>query len=89
MKQPYNPYWVRKGIFTSNREDHDEYYNRINQNENIVIFGYGPFQWGDVWVGIPVYYLEKVDLLPGTPYKQVPDWKKNPTFAPVEAVSWQ
>jgi len=87
-KQNFSPYWVRMRIFGSTREEYDDYYNWINQNEYYIIFGYGEFQWSEECVEIPVYYLEKADLKPGSPYIQSADWEKTPWNAPDIAIDW-
>ena len=89
-EQPYKPYWVRKRIFRCLSDEVDDYYNSINSNEYLIIFGYGTFSYKESGtVGIPVYYLEKADLTDENPYIQCEDWQKHPWDAPDSAVEWQ
>ncbi|KAA3618276.1 MAG: hypothetical protein D8M58_21700 [Calditrichaeota bacterium] len=78
-------YWVRKKIFKCGTEEFDDYYNWIDKN--FIVYGFGDFHYSELGVDIPVHYLEKGDLLPSNPYKQVPDWQKTPWIAPAEAVA--
>ncbi|KAA3618521.1 MAG: hypothetical protein D8M58_21295 [Calditrichaeota bacterium] len=78
-------YWVRKRIFKCTTEEFDDYYKWINTN--FIVYGFGDFHYSELGVDIPVYYLEKEDLLPSSPYKQIPDWKKTPSIAPADAVA--
>ncbi|KAA3613605.1 MAG: hypothetical protein D8M58_17135 [Calditrichaeota bacterium] len=80
-------YWVRKRIFKCATDEFDDYYNWIN--ENFIVYDFGDFHYSELGVDLLVYYLERDDLLPSSPYKQIHDWQSNRSNAPADAISWE
>ncbi len=84
-EQLYKPYWVRRAVFELSPDDRDNFCNMINQNTNIIHFGYGPFRQTETSVNIPLYYLKKEELdeaIKATDLKYAPnsavEWKNAP-----------
>ena len=80
--QPYKPFWVRRIIFPMYFDDVDKFCNMINQQEHIIHFGYGPFQYTESAVNIPLYFLEKEELSEALQVKDMAN-------APEDAVKWE
>lgn len=80
-KQPYSPYWVRREVFELWPDERDNFCNMINQNTDIIHFGYGLFKQTETSVNIPLYYLNKEEL---TEALQATDMLN----APESAVEW-
>ena len=87
-----NPYWVRKQKFGFEVGEYEEYFKSILSNDDFIIFGYEDYKpnpKSDGLDSVTVFYLEKADMTEENPYIQSPEWEKNPSTAPADAVNWK